>query len=161
MLFASLLFTGCTRTCIYTEYQDIRGNEWGMDDTLRFELPQLECPYVVSPTVMVRINDNYRHNRLNMLVELVAEKVVTRDTLSIELFDKAGKPQGKGLVHPESVVHLPEITLDTIGYTYRIHSLMTDSTTAGVSGIGIRIDKSIEEIIGEEDGGDDSEQVSQ
>ena len=92
-----------------------------------------------------------------MLVELVAEKVVTQDTLSIELFSKSGKSQGKGLVHSESVVHLPEIPLDTINYTYRIRSLMTDSVTAGVSSIGIRIDKSVEEIISEEDGSDDAE----
>lgn len=157
LLFACILFAGCTGTCIYTDYQDIRSNEWSVDDTLCFELPRMDCPSVVSPTVMVRINDNYRHNRLNMLVELVAEKVVTQDTLSIELFSKSGKSQGKGLVHPESVVHLPEIPLDTIHYTYRIRSLMTDSVTAGVSSIGIRIDKSVEEIISEEDGSDDAE----
>lgn len=136
---------GCTDNCRFAEHKIISGNDWCMDDTLIYEIPKMNNPTMLEPNIIVRIDDNYKYNQLNILVELMTDKIVRRDTVSFALFDSVGHNLGKGLIHTEFVEHIPQVLIDTTQYQYRIRNIMTDSVTSGVTSVGVALYESTED----------------
>lgn len=144
------MFFAATATCfmivacgdsgkVYSHYEDIAGSDWEKTDTLTFELPKLKNAGIYRPVVMVRTNDNYGYQNLNMLVRIYSDKLLRTDTLTFDIFDSKGRNKGDGLVHTEFSKTLQPIELDTLEYTVKILNLMTESPLEGVSGVGFAL----------------------
>lgn len=135
-----LMVIGCSSETVYSHYKDITSSGWEQSDTMTFVIPQLESQGIYQPEVMFRITDNYHYQNINMLVETCCGDSRLRiDTLTLSIFDQHGKNKGDGLIHTEFSKQLKPVSLDTLEYTFKITSLMTENPLVGISCVGLRL----------------------
>ena len=94
-----MLAFGCSDDRIYEDFQAIPSGNWGMQDTLRFDLGNLDLTGRKS-MIAVRFNEGYPFS--NCYVRIIsydsAGIILENKLINVPLFDsKSGEPLGKGM----------------------------------------------------------------
>ena len=94
-----MLAFGCSDDRIYEDFQAIPSGNWGMQDTLRFDLGNLDLTGRKS-MIAVRFNEGYPFS--NCYVRRIsydsAGIILENKLINVPLFDsKSGEPLGKGM----------------------------------------------------------------
>lgn len=100
-LFFLLVFLafGCSDDRIYEDFQAVPSGNWGIQDTLRFDLGDLDLNGKKS-MIAVRFNEGYSFS--NCYVRVIsydsAGVILENKLINVPLFDsKSGEPLGKGI----------------------------------------------------------------
>lgn len=119
------------------QYEDFESSVWYSRDTVTFALPPVEDSTTVVPTIQMRTTEDFKFQNLDILFRIDDYS----DTVTIPLYDEKGKFLGKGLIHLESVLQLPEkVLLPSQGHIIKMSSLMKCDTLEGVSNLGVKIE---------------------
>ncbi|MCL1937569.1 MAG: gliding motility lipoprotein GldH [Candidatus Azobacteroides sp.] len=150
-IFAGICFfllSACRQNEMYFEFRSLANAEWDKREVLRFEVPVNETASTYDVLLEVRNNNDYPFRNLWLFVDYqTPDGKVRSDTIDVELADAYGKWYGKG-------IHLYTYTFpyewnvqypDTGIYIYAVRHGMRVNPLKGISDIGLRISKKVDE----------------
>lgn len=136
-----MLAFGCSDDRIYEDFQAVPSGNWGIQDTLRFDLGDLELDGKKS-LIAVRFNESYSFS--NCYVRVIsydsAGVVIENKLINVPLFDsKSGEPLGKGMGSTYT-------KYDTLPFSFKpetrsltfLQYMRTDQLT-GIEAVGLKI----------------------
>lgn len=136
-----MLAFGCSDDRIYEDFQAIPSGNWGMQDTLRFDLGNLDLTGRKS-MIAVRFNEGYPFS--NCYVRIIsydsAGIILENKLINVPLFDsKSGEPLGKGMGSTYT-------KYDTLPFSFKpetrsltfLQYMRTDQLT-GIEAVGLKI----------------------
>ncbi len=139
--FLVTLTFGCSDDRIYEDFQAVASGNWGIQDTLRFDLGDLELDGRKS-MIAVRFNESYSFS--NCYVRVIsydsAGVILENKLVNVPLFDsKSGEPRGKGIGSTYT-------TYDTLPFSFKpetrsltfLQYMRTDQLT-GIEAVGLKI----------------------
>ncbi len=102
------VLSACNNNVYYTGYSDIPDGRWDSRDTLVFDVPDepnddtSRIPKTLA--AIVRYTDAYKYRKITIGVDFCSKdgQVISKDTLTFELFNKNGESNGTGTVYLES-----------------------------------------------------------
>jgi len=126
---------------LYEDFQPINNSSWGMNDSLNFELGEIELPG--SATLLaVKFNEEYAFSNcyLRVLSKDSAGVILDNKLVNIHLFNpKSGEPLGEGFGNGYT-------RYDTLPYDFPINTksitllqYMRQEQLPGVEAVGIKI----------------------
>ena len=139
-----LIFLGsCDGNRVYEEFQDIPSQVWSINDSLVFQLPELE---VSDKTGLLGIRFKESYSFTNFYVKLISQDssglILDEKLVNMVLFDpKSGKPQGKGFgdtftSYDTLDFHFPPETKKITLLQY-----MREEQLSGIEAVGLKIIK--------------------
>jgi len=139
-LLVTLAF-GCSDDRIYEDFQAVPAGNWGMQDTIRFDLGDLDLTGRKS-MIAVRFNEGYPFS--NCYVRVIsydsAGVILENKLINMPLFDsKSGEPLGKGIGSTYT-------KYDTLPFSFKpetrsltvLQYMRTDQLT-GIEALGVKI----------------------
>lgn len=136
-----ILTFGCSDDRIYEDFQAVPSENWGIQDTLRFDLGDLELDGRKS-MIAVRFNEGYSFS--NCYVRVISYDssgvILENRLINVPLFDsKSGEPLGKGMGSTYT-------KYDTLPFNFKpetrsltfLQYMRTDQLT-GIEAVGLKI----------------------
>lgn len=136
-----ILVFGCSDDRIYEDFQVVPSGNWGIQDTLRFDLGDLDLNGRKS-MIAVRFNEGYSFS--NCYVRVIsydsAGVILENKLINVPLFDsKSGEPLGKGIGSTYT-------KYDTLPFTFKpetksltlLQYMRTDQLN-GIEAVGLKI----------------------
>jgi gliding motility-associated lipoprotein GldH len=143
---ALLSFQACDHSIFYEEMQHVKGTEWKASDTLffKFEVKDTLQPYDLS--FSVRNTTSYQFQNLYLFITAwYPDQTWSRDTAECILAASDGKWYGKGngKIRDSRFLFRKGVKFRRTGkYTIGVNQAMRTESLAGISDIGIRLEKS-------------------
>lgn len=136
-----ILGFGCSDGRIYEDFQAVTKGNWGVQDTLRFDLGDLDLNEKKS-MIAVRFNEDYSFS--NCYVRVIsydsAGVILENRLVNVPLFDsKSGEPLGKGIGSTYTKYDTLPFSLkpETRSLTF-LQYMRTDQLT-GIEAVGLKI----------------------
>lgn len=135
----------CNSDRIFEEYQGLPGMKWVLQDTVSFDMPDMD-PNLSYSEVGIRYNDTYGFRNLYVRYVLTdsMDKVVADSLINIPLFDsKTGRPLGDGFGNVYTIYDtLPQLTIPASGRVKaKFIQYMRKEELQGIEAVGIRINR--------------------
>jgi gliding motility-associated lipoprotein GldH len=139
-LLVTLAF-GCSDDRIYEDFQAVPAGNWGMQDTIRFDLGDLDLTGRKS-MIAVRFNEGYPFS--NCYVRVIsydsAGVILENKLINMPLFDsKSGEPLGKGIGSTYT-------KYDTLPFSFKpetrsltVLQYMRTEQLTGIEALGVKI----------------------
>lgn len=136
-----ILVFGCSDDRIYEDFQAVPSGNWGMQDTLRFELGELELNDKKS-LIAVRFNEGYSFS--NCYVRVIsydsAGVILENKLINVPLFDsKSGEPIGKGIGSTYTKYDTLPFSLKTETKSITFLQYMRTDQLTGIEAVGLKI----------------------
>ncbi|MBB3896503.1 gliding motility lipoprotein GldH [Bacteroides pyogenes] len=145
-LLGILLISACHTDIIYHSYQSLPYKGWGKSDTLFFHVSLTDTfPTALKISAEVRNRINYPYCNLYLFVRhnLPDSTIFRTDTLEFSLANKDGQWLGKGWggIYTSECPIRRNLPAHPGQYTLKVTHGLKDEKVAGLSDIGIRIQK--------------------
>ena len=144
-LLVVFVLCACNNT-YFTSYADLPEGKWDSRDTLVFEVPgdPINDTRVVKKTLAARVRytNAYKYRKVSLGVDFCSEdgKVIKKDTLTFELFDKNGGRNGNGTVYLESEEKSFDVEMTpSSSNVLRVYHLMRLDPLEGISNVVISL----------------------
>ncbi len=133
--------TACSGDRLYEEFQTIPSQSWDVQDTLGFELGELDIAGTHS-FIAVRYNENYAYSNcyLRIISKDTSGTLLDNKLINIPLFDsKTGEPLGKGFGSTYTIYDTLPILLHPDTKSLSLLQYMRQEKLPGIEAIGIKI----------------------
>jgi gliding motility-associated lipoprotein GldH len=140
--------TSCSHKEIYFEYHSFANDKWNRDEPAVFEVKIEDNSQPCDVSIELRNNDEYPFSNIWLFVDYKTPAGNMRsDTVGVEMADIYGKWYGKGLSLYSLSIPYQNATLfpDTGIYVYSIRQGMRENPLKGISDIGLKVSKKVEE----------------
>lgn len=93
-----LLFAACQDSSMYMQYKTVEAKGWNSQDTLVFELPEVENTTSFNVDYGLRVWRNYKYENCVLVAKLCeGNKVVSSDILTFDFCNDGEEQEGFGL----------------------------------------------------------------
>ncbi len=138
------LLSACIGSTVYHQYKNVPVAGWEKNDTLVFEVPEMQAKDTYQLQLGLRVTGDYPFQGLTLIVEQQTNSLLpTRsDTLNCNIFNKHGNPVGHGVSHYQYQFPLSDVPLDS-GQSLRIsvrHDMKRE-ILPGITDIGIELSR--------------------
>lgn len=145
-LFFVLTMISCNKQTVYHSYQSLPNDGWKKSDTLSFQIENTDSiPHTIHLFAEVRNKNNYPYQNLSLSLyhNLQDSAHWKRDTISLNLTDKAGNWIGTGCGNLyQSSKFIGSIVISQKGnHRIKVIHRMTDDRLIGLSDIGIKVSR--------------------
>ena len=139
-------FSACNINAVYDENVSIDNVRWSKNESVSFEVNIPDTLTRYDFYINLRHTTDYRYQNFYVFLEThFPNNNITRDTIEFILADQTGKWLGKGWgnLKENDILLKSGLTFPLSGgYMFVIEHAMRADTLAGISNIGVRIEKS-------------------
>lgn len=144
-----LLFAvSCSHNEIFFEYHSFKEEGWDRKDAAVYRVNIDNTADLFDVSLEIRNNSDYLFRNIWLFVDFQApEGNVRTDTVGVDLADVYGKWYGKGIsFYSLTVPYETSVRFPVKGtYTYSVRQGMRENPLTGISDIGLRISKKIDQ----------------
>ncbi|MCO5249691.1 MAG: gliding motility lipoprotein GldH [Chitinophagales bacterium] len=142
ILLGVFLFS-CKSDYDYSKYYHIHKDGWSYSDTLSYNLETGIPVQDFDLFISIRYNENYQFN--NLWLKFISDTLIER--VDIPLFDKTGKPLGKGSgsIYTKTILW-KDLKLDSNGYKTLMVQNMRINPLKDISEVGLLLKKKEKKI---------------
>lgn len=141
-LIVATLAAACTGTTVFYRFAAIAPTGWERADTVSFGIPPAEADCVRHEELAIRTDSSYPFQTVSVIVtqRILPAGVVVCDTVQCRLYDKSGKPRGRGTALRQHHFHITDIRLeqgDSLAVSIR-HNMRRE-TLPGITDVGLEV----------------------
>ncbi len=152
MVVTLLFIVACNENLVYSEYAPVNNGNWKKEDTIRFQLRDLDTLSKHNVFLNIRNDERYEFSNLFLILEMEAPNGNTKvDTLEYEMALPSGKWLGKGMgsVKESKLWYKENIGFEDSG-VYKVsvlHAMRKNGEVegledlVGITDVGIQIEK--------------------
>lgn len=98
LLMATIALTSCNDALVFSEYSPIKEGKWQMDDTVHFQVSELDTVQAYNMFINIRNDNTFPFSNLFLITELEhPDGNTVKDTLEYKMTEPTGEWLGKGL----------------------------------------------------------------
>ena len=135
------LFSSCTEDRVFEEFQAIPTQNWGMEDSLHFELKDVEG---ISNPGMIAFRFNEKYTFSNCYVRVLSKdsvgNLIDNRLINVPLFDsKKGEPLGDGFGSTYTFYDSLPFRLNPQTKSVTLIQYMRQDQLPGIEAVGLKI----------------------
>ncbi|PZX56539.1 gliding motility lipoprotein GldH [Algoriphagus chordae] len=136
-----LVFSACTDGRIYEDFQSPPNQNWGITDSLVFDLQEVE---LINTPDLVAVKFNEKYSFSNCYMRIISKDsaglILDNKLINITLFDpKSGEPLGEGFGNSYTRYDTLPFRFDQNTKSVTLLQYMRQDQLAGVEAVGIKI----------------------
>jgi gliding motility-associated lipoprotein GldH len=141
LLILFLIGMGCSDDRIFENFQEINSANWGVKDTVRFDLNKLEMINRKS-LIAIRFNESYAYS--NCYLRIISydsiDNILENKLINMPLFDsKSGEPLGKGVGNTYTKYDTIPYDINPKTSSLAVIQYMRTDLLKGIESVGIKI----------------------
>ena len=151
LLIAACLVS-CNNSLVYSKYKATNGGSWSKDDTMQFELSEMDSINGHNIFIMIRNDNTFPYSNLFLIAEIsTPDEKIIRDTLEYEMAAPDGQWLGKGngSIYENKLWYKEDVVFSPSGvYTIELSHAMRQNGKVegidnlnGITDVGIEIER--------------------
>lgn len=137
----SVLWLGCQRGVVYSEFQQLPAQGWEADSALQFVPNLTDTLGSYQVQIILRHTDRYAYQNLWLFVDVQKDSILLRrDTIESYLANERGEWYGSGMSKMTlPLLYMENIALPAGEYRITVQQGMREEQLRGITDVGLKV----------------------